>query len=185
MIGKLATQECLQSIVLPSPCDGTDRVYFFDDDTNCVFEIKEFNINYCSWLIDKILQQRNSVKFLTKYDPTYILLGLLDDTVENNRMRIISDLLTSEKYPALRLLKMLDEKLITNVCQWKPCDEEIACKIDIGMNSYFCSANIRKLYCSRIRFFRTSENFKFMKFACSVTRFLFSFDFIPIFHALF
>ena len=61
-----------------------------------------------------------------------MLLGLLDDTVVTSRMQILSDLLTCEKYPGLRLLKMFDEKLVSSVCQWKLCDNEIACKIDLG-----------------------------------------------------
>ena len=137
VIGQLSSHDCLQSFVLPSKCDSGDRIFLIDIDDNSIFEVKEFSIKHCSWLVNDTINRNNSVKFITKYDPTYILLGLLDDTLETSRMQILSDLLTCEKYPGLRLLKMFDEKLVSSVCQWKMCDDEIACKVDLGKFTVF------------------------------------------------
>ena len=98
-----------------------------------IYEPKLFSVKYGSWLCNQIISSDNSVLIFTELNPIYCLLTLLDETVHNKTLLILSDFLTNECYTGLSLLKpFFTEELIGQICVWTNCEDDIACRLDSG-----------------------------------------------------
>jgi len=134
----------LKSLVIPSDKFDEGKIIFLDEQS--LYEAKLFSPKYGAWLLSDKLHNSGELYMLTKFDPVYLLLIVLDHTVDGGNLYILDDILTNEKYPALKLVKFLfNTDLVSRVCIWKECGDDLACRLDPTKALAFLSSRFEQV----------------------------------------
>ncbi|XP_078513502.1 ribonuclease H2 subunit B isoform X1 [Lissotriton helveticus] len=90
---------------LRHPCTGEGALFLFADSGQQLFEVKAFNEEYHSWLIDQTVQHDGRLMFATPVDPLFLVLYYLVKTGQAQaKFQPVDQLVVDEEFPKCSML---------------------------------------------------------------------------------
>lgn len=128
----LVPNQCqsLHPVKLPNPKEGTLDLYYYDENNLAIYEIIKFNDQYRSWFLDNHFCRDGHFDMLTKVDPLFIFVSILEKFA-SKQFRTLDDICatyaeTASDNNSIRLDYALSPNINwDNICETKQLDNEL------------------------------------------------------------
>lgn len=128
----LVPNQCdtLLPVKLPNPRDGKLDQYYYDENNLAIYETIKFNDPYRSWFLDNQFCKEGHFNMLTKIDPLFIFISILEKFA-SKQFRTLDDILgtyaeTTSENNSIKLDYALSPDIVwENICESKQLDNEL------------------------------------------------------------